>query len=99
MVYLRICGVAGIWPMPLEPAYRQVSKDTIADLKNAGVGKGGGSITAALFLQEFVTEKVKWAHIDMAGPCWDSNANVPTGYGVKTLVDFVLNAAEKGLKP
>ena len=40
-------------------------KGSLADLKNIG-GKGGGSITAALFLQEFV-ENAKWAHIDMAG--------------------------------
>ena len=42
-----------------------MSQGTLGDLKNIG-GKGGGSITAALFLQEFV-ENAKWAHIDMAG--------------------------------
>lgn len=78
-----------IWSMPLESAYKDMIKSSIADLKNIG-GKGGGSITAALFLQEFV-EKARWAHIDMAGPVWDSSANKATGYGVKLLVDFVLN--------
>ena len=42
-----------------------IYQGSLADLKNIG-GKGGGSITAALFLQEFV-ENAKWAHIDMAG--------------------------------
>ena len=42
-----------------------IYQGSLADLKNIG-GKGGGSITAALFLQEFV-ETAKWAHIDMAG--------------------------------
>lgn len=51
----------GMWPMPLEPQYKDMIKSPIADLKNVG-GRAGGSITAALFLQEFV-EKAKWAHI------------------------------------
>jgi len=79
----------GIWPMPLEPSYKELIKSQLADLKNIGA-KGGGSITAALFLQEFV-DKAKWAHIDMAGPVWDTTNIKPTGYGVKLLVDFLLN--------
>lgn len=79
----------GIWPMPLEPSYKELIKSQLADLKNIGA-KGGGSITAALFLQEFV-DKSKWAHIDMAGPVWDTSNTKPTGYGVKLLVDFLLN--------
>jgi leucyl aminopeptidase len=67
--------------MPLEPSYKELIKSQLADLKNIGA-KGGGSITAALFLQEFV-DKAKWAHIDMAGPVWDTTQNKPTGYGVK----------------
>lgn len=51
----------GIWALPLEASYKELIKSPIADLKNIG-GKGGGSITAALFLQEFV-EKATWAHI------------------------------------
>lgn len=54
-----------VWHMPLEQSYKENFKSNIADLKNVGV-KGGGSITAALFLQEFV-ESTPWAHIDMAG--------------------------------
>jgi leucyl aminopeptidase len=45
-------------------------KGTLADLRNIG-GKGGGSITAALFLQEFAGDRSKWAHIDMAGKIED----------------------------
>ena len=51
----------GLWHMPLEASYRDSIKGSITDLKNLG-GKGGGSITAALFLQEFI-EKTPWAHI------------------------------------
>jgi len=79
----------GLWAMPLEQNYKELIKSSIADLKNIG-SKGGGSITAALFLEEFV-EKAKWAHIDMAGPVWDTKDNKPTGFGVKLLTDFLLN--------
>jgi leucyl aminopeptidase len=48
----------------------------------------GGSITAALFLKEFVKE-TPWAHMDIAGPVWDDKQGGATGYGVKTLVSFV----------
>lgn len=78
-----------LWSLPLEDGYREMIKGSLGDLKNIG-GKGGGSITAALFLQEFV-EKASWAHIDMAGPVWDTSASKATGYGVKLLVDFVVN--------
>jgi leucyl aminopeptidase len=78
-----------VWNMPLEASYKEMIKGTLGDLKNIG-GKGGGSITAALFLQEFV-DKARWAHIDMAGPVWDSSASKATGYGVKLLVDYTLN--------
>lgn len=81
----------GIWALPLLPQYKEMIKGNLGDLKNIG-GKGGGSITAALFLQEFVTTK-KWAHIDMAGPVWENNG--PTGYGVKMLVDYLLNLKAK----
>mmetsp|Transcript_5183 Transcript_5183/g.11886 ORF Transcript_5183/g.11886 Transcript_5183/m.11886 type:complete len:565 (+) Transcript_5183:61-1755(+) len=78
-----------MWHMPLEESYRKSVKGTLTDLKNIAGQKGGGSITAALFLQEFV-EKTPWAHIDMAGPVWIGGK--PTGYGVKLLVDYLLNA-------
>lgn len=55
-----------VWAMPLEATYKESIKGSITDLKNLSGAKGGGSITAALFLQEFV-EKTPWAHIDMAG--------------------------------
>ena len=55
----------------------------------------GGSITAALFLKEFVTKDTAWAHIDIAGPVWSDkgkgvNPAGATGYGVRTLVNWVL---------
>lgn len=75
------------WQMPLCAEYAENLKSPIADLKNLG-GKGGGSITAALFLKEFV-KKAKWAHIDVAGPVWSDKSGA-TGYGVKTLTNWII---------
>lgn len=41
-------------------------------------------------MQEFVTDKTPWAHIDIAGPVWDSKTNQPTGHGVMMLVEYLL---------
>lgn len=51
-----------VWHMPLESEYCLSIKGSFTDLLNLSTAKGGGSITAALFLQEFV-EKTPWAHI------------------------------------
>ena len=51
-----------VWHMPLESEYRSSIKGSITDLLNLSKAKGGGSVTAALFLQEFV-EKTPWAHL------------------------------------
>ena len=50
---------------------------------------------AALFLKEFVAKDTAWAHIDIAGPVWSDkgkgvNPAGATGYGVRTLVNWVL---------
>ena len=83
-----------IWRLPLEESYADTLKSHVADMKNTG-SRWGGSITAALFLKEFVsTDKVEWAHIDMAGPVWDEGAGGATGWGVRTLARWVLSQAE-----
>lgn len=87
-----------LWPMPLDEEYRDMIKSDIADIKNLG-GRYAGSITAAAFLREFVDD-VPWVHLDIAGTAWlDENkpelTKGPTGYGVRTLVEFVLSRAGK----
>jgi leucyl aminopeptidase len=82
-----------IWRMPLEEKYFEGLKSPIADMKNTGP-RPGGSITAALFLKQFVKE-TPWAHLDVAGPVWSDKGNGynpsgATGYGVRTLVNWVL---------
>lgn len=83
-----------IWRMPLEEKYFEGLKSPIADMKNTGP-RPGGSITAALFLKQFVKETA-WAHLDVAGPVWADKENGynnsgATGFGVRTLVNWVLS--------
>ncbi|GLT25374.1 hypothetical protein SLA2020_005050 [Shorea laevis] len=77
------------WRMPLEESYWESMKSGVADMVNTG-GRPGGSITAALFLKQFVDEKVQWMHIDMAGPVWNDKKRAATGFGISTLVEWVL---------
>jgi leucyl aminopeptidase len=82
------------WRMPLDEDLRSALKSPIADLKHIG-GRYGGSITAALFLEEF-TEEMKWMHLDIAGPAFVDRAHgrLPkggTGFGVATGVRFLEN--------
>jgi leucyl aminopeptidase len=58
-----------VWPMPLVEEYRGALDSDIADLSHIERDRkiGGGSITAALFLREFVGDR-RWVHLDIAGP-------------------------------
>ncbi|MDP5338891.1 MAG: leucyl aminopeptidase, partial [Nodularia sp. (in: cyanobacteria)] len=83
-----------LWRMPMEDKYFEGLKSGIADMKNTGP-RYGGSITAALFLKQFIKD-TPWAHLDVAGPVWtdkENGYNSPgaTGYGVRTLVNWVLS--------
>ncbi|XP_071737153.1 leucine aminopeptidase 1-like [Rutidosis leptorrhynchoides] len=83
--------VAGekLWRLPMEESYWDSMKSGVADMVNTG-GRQGGSITAALFLKQFVDEKVEWLHIDMAGPVWNDKKKAATGFAVPTLVEWVM---------
>ncbi|MBB4641879.1 leucyl aminopeptidase [Rhizorhapis suberifaciens] len=88
-----------LWRFPLSEAYNKLIDSPIADMKNVGP-RGAGSITAAQFLQRYVENGVKWAHLDIAGMVWadkpggtwDKGA---TGYGVRLLDQFVADVLEK----
>ncbi|MEZ5314593.1 MAG: leucyl aminopeptidase [Chlamydiales bacterium] len=81
-----------LWRMPLFKPYKEQLKSDIADINNIG-GRSAGSITAALFLEEFVNH-LPWAHIDIAGPAfgnkaWDYHPKNGIGFGVRLLIDFL----------
>ena len=68
------------WPMPLPKELRKSLDSEVADIANIGE-RNGGMLTAGLFLQDFVPEGVKWAHLDIAGPSF--NQGEPHGYTPK----------------
>ena len=83
-----------LWRMPMGKAYDKMLKSHIADMKNIG-GPYGGSITAACFLERFVS-KTPWAHLDIAGKAWSdkATATVPkggSGFGVRLLNRLIDN--------
>ena len=90
-------GGEDLWRMPLRPSYRAGLKSGVADMKNTGP-RPGGSITAALFLQDFIPKGLPWAHLDIAGTVWtDKDRGLDpagaTGFGVRTLVNWVMAEA------
>ena len=83
-----------MWRLPLASDYRKQLDSDVADIKNIGAGRYAGTITAGLFLAEFVAEGTPWVHLDIAGPAWSESveAEIPkggTGFGVRTLVELV----------
>jgi leucyl aminopeptidase len=56
-----------LWRLPLHDGYRRDLESPVADLNNTGSGGFAGAITAALFLQRFVEQSPRWAHLDIYG--------------------------------
>lgn len=86
-----------MWNLPNFDDYKTLIKSDIADLKNTG-GRYGGTITAGLFVGEFVENK-PWLHLDIAGPAyitvpWDYCPKGGTGAGVRTLYELAKNRSE-----
>ena len=81
------------WELPLWDDYRELIKSDIADVKNTG-GRPAGSITAGLFLKEFV-EGFPWAHLDIAGTAYTERESAtqvkgPTGTLVRLFAELLL---------
>lgn len=82
-----------MWRLPLDKEYSKQVESRVADLRNTGDTPGGGTITAAAFLQEFVGD-CPWAHLDIAGTAWDCTAKSyiakgASGVGVRTLLELL----------
>jgi len=79
-----------VWRLPADEEYGQSLKSNFADFANIGSREAGASI-AAQFLSRFVDD-TPWAHLDIAGSAWLSNAaKGATGRPVPLLTDFLLN--------
>ncbi len=83
-----------LWRLPLFSEYAELVKSRHADVKNIGGGRYGGTITAGLFLKEFVGA-TPWAHLDIAGPAYnekdynDERSWGASGYGVRLLLELL----------
>jgi len=83
-----------MWQMPIDEEYKEALKSDFADLHNIG-GRPGGSVTAAMFLKDFVND-FPWVHLDIAGTAWLEEskpylAKGATGVGVRTFVRLAQN--------
>jgi len=83
-----------LWPFPLVADYRPQLDSEVADINHiAGIGRGAGSIVAALFLREFAGSR-RWAHLDIAGvgrSDVDSGLHTKggTGFGARLLLHWL----------
>jgi leucyl aminopeptidase len=71
----------GMWPMPLPAELRKGIDSPIADFVNSNADRMGGMLVGGHFLAEFVPDGLPWAHIDIAGPSY--NTGQPWGYTPK----------------
>ncbi len=83
-----------VWRLPLHNNYDKLINSSIADMQNINYSGGAGSITAAQFLQRFVTSKTPWAHLDIAGMAFSKkaanlNPGGATGFGVRLLNQLI----------
>jgi leucyl aminopeptidase len=87
-----------VWELPLNQDYMDMIKSDVADMKNVGIGRAAGTITAAAFLRNAI-EKTPWTHIDIAGVAWTQGATKEksynpkgaTGFGVRLILDYLQN--------
>lgn len=86
-----------MWQLPLYDEYRDQIKSDIADMINTGSKGKAGAQNGAVLLEKFV-DNIPWVHLDIAGPAWIDKENEfgprgPTGVGVRTLINYILNYA------
>ncbi|NTV60522.1 MAG: leucyl aminopeptidase [Chlorobiaceae bacterium] len=81
-----------VWRLPLWDLYAEQIKSDVADVSNTG-GRGAGSITAAKFLEKFISGHEHWAHIDIAGPAFGTKntgkTSGGTGFGVGLVIELL----------
>ncbi|WP_119698372.1 leucyl aminopeptidase [Microbacterium halotolerans] len=91
-----------MWAMPIPEEVLAAFESNTADLKNIGK-PAAGMLGAAAFLREFVDEDVAWAHLDIAGPAYNSESGYGyitpggTGVPVRTLVEIARSMTVKGV--
>jgi len=78
--------------MPLYSPYNDLFKSAIADMTNCSAGPFGGAITAALYLEKFVSEGIDWVHFDVMAFNVRALAGRPLGgeaFGIRAVFDYL----------
>jgi leucyl aminopeptidase len=83
------------WPLPLYDGYDEKLKSDLADFRESGT-RAGGAILGALFLRRFIEGHLPWAHLDIVATARNLTAKPhcpegATGYGVRTLIKFLMD--------
>lgn len=86
-----------MWQLPIINEWRQDIKSKVADIKNIGTPMRAGTAIGAAFLEEFIKNDIKWAHLDIAGVA-DGQSHLPycnphgaSGLIVRTLTNLLVN--------
>lgn len=84
-----------LWNLPLWDIWKDDIQSDVADLKNMSLKPVGDCIIAAKFLEQFIEDHPKWAHLDIAGVAFGNvgyaKEKAGTGYGVQLLIDLIEN--------
>ena len=98
-----LCAGEKIWPLPLDDFHVQDVQSKVADVANISSVSGGGSSTAAAFLEHFVEKSIPWAHVDIAGTAWNVDNRLPycrpksaSGVMVRTFVQICRSHSLRG---
>ncbi|HKN98401.1 MAG TPA: leucyl aminopeptidase, partial [Pseudonocardiaceae bacterium] len=97
----RATGEGG-WAMPLPEELRADLDSKLADIANVSGQRWGGMLVAGTFLKEFVAEGVQWAHVDVAGPAyntgspWGYTPKGGTGVPIRTIAGVLADIADQG---
>ncbi|MBI2464486.1 leucyl aminopeptidase family protein [Candidatus Peregrinibacteria bacterium] len=78
-----------VWELPLHEQYKKYLKSNIADLVNSTKKFRAGTIEGGLFLENFVSSKMPWCHLDIASVAFGDVSEMATGRNVRLLIDFV----------
>lgn len=84
-----------LWNLPLWDVWKDDIRSDVADLKNISMKPIGDCIVAAKFLEQFIENHPKWAHLDIAGVAFGNvgyaKEKAATGFGVQLLADLIEN--------
>ncbi|MCW2691379.1 MAG: pepB, partial [Mycobacterium sp.] len=103
----RVAGISqqvgeNAWPMPLPDELKDDLKSSVADLANVSGQRFAGMLVAGVYLREFVADGVQWAHIDVAGPAyntagpWGYTGKGGTGVPTRTMFAVLEDISENG---